>query len=169
MLFCLTASAQSLPQLNQSQTGTLKAGMLVLGGWAILNILFSSFKLTRTSRSRRYFHQMNVYWNIVNLLIASYALYAILSRPSAGLPLPDSLQLHTLYKSLLYLNVGLDVAYLLLGLYLKERARWATGNEQLQGWSQSVLLQGAFLFVLDLVLVVLLEGYTEPFFRLVQQ
>ncbi|CAM3551800.1 hypothetical protein POKO110462_08870 [Pontibacter korlensis] len=164
---CLTASAQDLSQLNQGQADTLEAGMLVLGGWAIINILFSSFKLTKATRSRKYFYQMNVYWNIVNLLIASFALYTILSKDSATLSLSDSLYLHGWYKKLLYLSVGLDAGFIMLGAYLKEHSRWSAKAEQMQGWGQSVLLQGLFLLLLDLVLVILLETYTNDFFQLV--
>jgi len=170
LFLSLTASAQaqSLAQLNQGQTAILKTGMLVLGGWAIVNILYSSFKLTKATRSRKYFYQMNVYWNIVNLLIASYALYVILSRDSATLTLGDSLLLHDSFKKVLYLGLGLDVGFILLGAFLKERARVSFKTEQMQGWGQSILFQGVFLLLLDLVLVVLLENYAEPLFRMVQ-
>lgn len=141
--------------------------MLVLGGWAIVNILFSSFKLTKATRSRKYFYQMNVYWNIVNLLIASFALYVILSKDYAALPLAESLKLHMSFKKTLYLSLGLDFGFLLLGAYLKERSSSALKTEQLFGWGQSIILQGAFLLLLDLVLVVLLENYADQLFRLV--
>ncbi|OKL41044.1 DUF6992 family protein [Pontibacter flavimaris] len=162
------AQAQSLSQLNQGQAGTLETGMLVLGGWAILNILFSSFKLTKATRSRKYFYQMNVYWNIINLLIASFALYVILSKDNATLSLAGSLQLHDSFKKVLYLSLGLDFGFILLGAYLKERSRVSIKTEQVQGWGQSIMLQGAFLLLLDVVLVVLLEQYAEPLFRMVQ-
>lgn len=170
LLLSLTASAQSqsLSQLNQEQAGMLETGMLILGGWAILNILFSSFRLTKATRSRKYFYQMNVYWNIVNLVIASVALYAIVSKDNTALTLAESLQLHDTFKKIIYLNVGLDFGYIVLGAYLKERSRSAIKTEQLQGWGQSVILQGTFLLLLDLVLVVLLENYTDPLFRMVQ-
>ncbi|WP_266203339.1 DUF6992 family protein [Pontibacter kalidii] len=170
LFLSLTANAQgqSLSQLNQGQARTLETGMLVLGGWAILNILFSSFKLTKATRHRKYLYQMNVYWNIINLLIASFALYVILSRDSATLSLAESLQLHDSFKKVLYLSIGLDFGFILLGAYLKERSRTAIKAEQLQGWGQSIVLQGAFLLLLDVVLVVLLENYAEPLFRMVQ-
>ncbi|ARS36846.1 DUF6992 family protein [Pontibacter actiniarum] len=169
LLLCLTASAQSqtLVRLNEAQAGTLKTGMLVLGGWAIVNILVSSFKLTRATRNRKYFYQMNLYWNVVNLVVASVALYSILTKDSSAQSLADSLYLHGWYKKVLYLNVGLDVGYMLLGVYLKERSRYSPKTERLLGWGQAIVLQGVFLFLLDLVLAVLLENYAEPLFRLI--
>ena len=165
----LTATAQSptLQAFNQQQAASLKTGMLILGGWAILNILVGSFKLTKATRSRKFYFQMNLYWNIVNLMIAAAALYSIFSRDPAMATLLQSLKLHIWYKKILYLNVGLDVAYVVLGAYLKERSRNSPKTEQLQGWGQSLVLQGLFLFVLDLVLVVVLESYAGQLLRLI--
>lgn len=169
LLIGLTAAAQStaLQAFNQQQTATLKTGMLSLACWALLNILVGSFKLTKATRSRKFYFQMNVYWNIVNLIIAAFALYSIFSADPATASLLQSLKLHIWYKKILYLNVGLDVAYVVAGAYLKERARTSPKPEQLQGWGQSLVLQGLFLFALDLVLVVALEASGEQLFRLI--
>lgn len=145
----------------------LETGMLVLGGWAILNILISSYQLTKATRNRRYFYQMNLYWNIVNLVIAALALYSILTKDATAQTLAESVQLHSWYKKILYLNVGLDVAYVFLGIYLKERSRNTPRYEKLQGWGQSVLLQGTFLFFLDLALVIALEAPANQLFQLI--
>ncbi|RIJ37396.1 DUF6992 family protein [Pontibacter oryzae] len=171
LLLSIPASAQpkTLPQLNDIQSDTLEIGMLVLGGWAIVNILISSFKLTRATRNRKYFYQMNLYWNLVNLIIASVALYSILSKDQSAQNLADSLYLHSWYKKVLYLNVGLDLGYMLLGAYLKERSRNSYKAERLMGWGQAVILQGLFLLLLDVVLVVLLESIAGHLFRLVPQ
>lgn len=168
LLLSLTASAQSLSQLNRGQANVLETGMFILGGWAIANILYSSFKLTKATRSRKYLHQMNVYWNIMNLLVASYALYVILSKDSTSFALSESLQLHDSFKKVLYLGLGLSAGFILLGAFLKERARISFKTEQMQGWGQSIMFQGEFLLLLNLVLVILLENYAEPLFRMVQ-
>ncbi|GAB3538785.1 hypothetical protein GCM10027443_34450 [Pontibacter brevis] len=164
--FTANAQSDSLQTFNQQQADTLKIGMLVLGGWAILNILVGGLKLTKATRSRKFYFQMNLYWNIVNLIIAGAALYSIISGDPATQSLLQSLKLHVLYKKILYLNVGLDIAYIVLGAYLKERSRSSPKTEQLQGWGQAVVLQGLFLFLLDLVLVVLLEFSADRLFSL---
>ncbi|WP_162055513.1 DUF6992 family protein [Pontibacter pamirensis] len=171
LLIGFTANAQSdtLQAFNQQQADTLKTGMLILGGWAILNILVGGFKLTKATRSRKFFFQMNLYWNIVNLIIAGAALYHIISGDPATQPLLESLKQHIWYKKVLYLNVGLDVAYLAMGAYLQERSRNSPKTEQMQGWGQAVVLQGLFLFLLDLVLVVLLEFSADRLFSLIPQ
>lgn len=65
--------------------------------------------------------------------------------------------------------MGLDVAYIILGAYLKERSIASAKTEQLLGWGQAVVLQGVFLFLLDLVLVVLLEFSADRLFSLIPQ
>lgn len=171
LLLTFTASAQpeALAQFNWQQAQTLETGMLVLGGWAIVNILFSSYKLTKATRNAKYFYQMNLYWNIVNIVIAVLALYGILSGGAATMGLPESLQQHSFYKKVLYLNVGLDVGYMLLGAYLKERSRNSYKTEKMLGWGQAIVLQGLFLFLLDVVLAVLLEVPAQELYQLVPQ
>ena len=141
--------------------------MLVLGGWAIVNIFIGSFRLTKATRSKKYFFQMNLYWNIVNLCIAAAALYSFFSTNAASYNLVQSLNQHEWYKKVLYLNVGLDVAYMLLGGYLKERSRNSPKTEQLLGWGQAVVVQAWFLFLLDLVLLVLLEFRYDQLLQLI--
>ncbi len=161
------AQTNSLATFNLSQNETLKFGMIALGIWALLNILFSSFKLMRATRNKRFFFQMNIYWNIVNMIIASVALYMLLSEDPAALSLQESIKLHEWYIKILYLNIGLDVAYLLLGQWLKEKSKSSPKTEQLLGWGQSIVLQGFFLLVLDVVLAFLLEEKATILYSLI--
>jgi len=49
------------------------------------------------------------------------------------------------------MNTGLDVGYMLGGLYLIERSKNAEKKpERLKGFGKSIILQGAFLFAFDL-------------------
>ena len=47
-------------------------------------------------------------------------------------------------------NAGLDVGYVFGGLYLNERGQRLV-NEQTQGFGKSLVLQGSFLLVFDVV------------------
>lgn len=166
--FAAQAQSSTLTTFNLQQENILRVGMLILGGWAVLNILLGSFKLINSTRARRYFFQMNLYWNIVNLLVAGTALHIIFSDDAVTRALAESVRLHSWYKTILYLNIGLDLGYMMLGVYLKERSKNSIrSSEQLYGWGQAVVLQGFFLFVLDLVLVVLLEYHTDRLIQLI--
>ena len=170
LLFCLSASAQgsSTATFNLQQAETLKFGMLALGAWALLNILISSIKLTKSSRNKRYFFQMNIYWNIVNMVIAGVSLYFLLSTDPAARTLAQSIDFHYWSLKLLYLNIGLDLAYLMLAAYLKERSLSSPRAEQYLGYGQAITLQALFLLLLDIILVVLLEGPSGNLLRSVQ-
>ncbi len=170
LLLCLTANAQNgtTAAFNLQQAETLKFGMLTLGAWALINILLSSIKLTKSSRNKRYFFQMNIYWNIVNMLIAAGSLYYILSVDPAARTLTETVSFHYWTLKVLYLNIGLDVAYLLLAAYLKELSLSSPKAEQYLGWGQSITMQGLFLLILDITLAVLLENRAEQLLRLVQ-
>ncbi|MFN9666429.1 MAG: DUF6992 family protein, partial [Bacteroidota bacterium] len=53
-------------------------------------------------------------------------------------------------EKLLLLNTGLDVAYISTGLYLRERGL-RLNSDRNKGFGNSLILQGSFLLVLDLV------------------
>ncbi|MFD2513071.1 DUF6992 family protein [Pontibacter locisalis] len=165
--FAAQAQSSTLANFNLHQENVLRVGMLILGGWAILNILLSSFKLTNTTRARRYFFQMNLYWNVVNLLIAGAALHTIFSDDAVTRTLAESVRLHSWNKTILYLNIGLDFGYIMSGVYLKERSKNSAKSEQLFGWGQAIVLQGFFLLLLDVVLVILLEYNADQLFGLI--
>lgn len=154
---------------NLWQNGVIQFGMLVLGGWAIVNIIIGSFKLTKATRSKKYFYQMSLYWNIINLCIAGASLYFLLSQDTTTLPLPESIRLHSLYKKILYLSIGLDLGSIVLGAYLKERSRNSSKTEQQLGWGQAVTLQGFFLLLLDLIMVIFLEINADQLFDLIPE
>ncbi|MEJ8757788.1 hypothetical protein WG947_12310 [Pontibacter sp. H259] len=169
LLVSVTVNAQTntLAAFNLHQSEVLKAGMFVLGGWALLNIVIGSFRMMKATRNKRFFFQMNIYWNIVNLVIASVALYALLTTDAAALNLSQSIVQHGWYKKVLYLNIGLDVAYILLGMWLQERARYSPKTEQLKGWGQAIVLQGFFLLILDIVLAAMLENRAAILYSLI--
>jgi len=131
-------------------------GMLVLGSWAAGNFAVSGYQMTRTKGTTYYFHQMNVFWNTVNMAIAVGGyLGANQLGDLSALELYDE---YNNFSKILLFNTGLDVAYVMTGLYLRERS----GNVQkhsrrLKGYGNSLLLQGGFLFAFDLVLVLINE------------
>jgi hypothetical protein len=167
--FTVQAQSNALAAFNLQQEDALKTGMLVLGGWAVVNILIGSFRLTNTTRASHYFYQMCIYWNVVNLLIAGISLHLIISEDATSLALAESVNLHSWYKKILYLNVGLDVGYMILGVYLKERSKGSFKIERYLGWGRAIVLQGLFLFLLDLVLVALLEYNSDKLFKLIPE
>ena len=59
----------------------------------------------------------------------------------------------------LLLNAGLDVAYIMTGLYMKERAKNVEKRKaMLKGYGNSIMLQGGFLFLFDVALYFINQG-----------
>lgn len=145
MFIPLLASAQKLDSLNQSRNKTNKTGMLVLGSWAVANIAVGSLAYGKANGSTKYLHQMNIFWNIVNLGIASAGYFG---KEDTGGGLASSLFAQQKIEKILLVNAALDVAYMAGGLYLRERGL-RKSSDRLTGYGKSILIQGAFLLVFD--------------------
>ena len=129
---------------------TTKNHLYVLGTWAGLNIIQNSISATNAKGIDRYFCKMNAYWNVVNLAIAGLGLYTARNQLNKHYTLLTNYTDQQKIEKLLLLNTGLDAAYIMTGLYLKERGT-RLNNEQSEGFGNSFLLQGGFLLVFDIV------------------
>ena len=146
------AYTQDLDAFNTERLDLTKKGMVVLGSWAVANIALSPVFVNNSSGSEKYFHQMNGYWNVVNLLVAGLGYYSATKTNPDGLTAGESLKEQQKLEKTLLFNAGLDIAYVVGGLYLRERSENTNDNpDRLEGFGQSLILQGAFLFVFDIV------------------
>ncbi len=153
-LAVLSAEAQDFTNsFAEKQYKITKTGMFTLGGWSLGNIVVNAALLSGPKNSTRYFHEMNIYWNLVNLAIAGGGYWANQkSRGKARSVYGILERQHKIEKSLLF-NAGLDVAYMAAGQLLRERAKHVSGNSQrLEGFGNGLILQGAFLFTFDVLL-----------------
>lgn len=127
-------------------------GMTILGLWAISNILIGGIGRRRLSGEKAYFHEMSMIWNVVNLIIAGAGYYF---TTKADIPADGAALLadQVFFQKTLLFNAGLDLAYIIGGFYLIERSRNTVNKpERLKGYGKSVILQGIFLFIFDVVL-----------------
>lgn len=139
-------------------------GMTVLFVWAVLNIvvgLAAYFKFAH-QKKLRYFFQMNMFWNIINLILAAGTLYYLSRIVSSELDLQTIIYNAFTFEKLLLLNIGLDIAYFAIGSYLIEHGK-RLKKVRLEGYGQSLWLQGGFLFLFDLVLYLLNSVYTQKY------
>lgn len=122
----------------------------VLGAWAAANVVQGSISAGNAKGSDRYFHQMNAYWNTVNLALAGMGLWAAKKQLGGEHTLARNLREQYRMEKLLLLNTGLDAAFIMTGLYLHERGT-NLSSEKPMGYGSSLVLQGSFLLVFDLV------------------
>ncbi|MDR9410827.1 MAG: hypothetical protein RI573_18425, partial [Balneolaceae bacterium] len=107
-LLIAQTSEPDLEAINQNRIGLNSNGMLVLGGWAVSNMIVGGIGMAKTSGSTKYFHQMNTAWNTVNLAIAGFGYYGLRNQ-SAQMSLSETItEFHNFEKILLF-NAGLDV------------------------------------------------------------
>ncbi|MCH7397224.1 hypothetical protein MM236_04450 [Belliella sp. DSM 107340] len=153
MVFVSFADAQDIPtqltEFNQVRIDYNKSGMMILGSWAVGNIVLGGVMAGRTSGETKAFHQMNMYWNTVNLAIAGFGYYAAM-KESPSSEFWETLSAQYSIEKILLLNAALDIGYIAGGFYLIERGK-RLGKEQLTGFGKSVILQGAFLMSFDAI------------------
>lgn len=148
----VTASAQSGFQdsLATERVALIKNNLWVLGAWAGANIVQGSISAGNTAGSGQYLHRMNVYWNTVNLAIAGIGLLAIKKQLAGPHSFERNVKEQQKLEKLLILNTGLDAAYIMTGMYLKEKGL-RQNSDQSVGFGNSLLLQGSFLLVFDMI------------------
>ena len=129
------------------------AGMYVLGGWALANMAAGAYGWAAFEGEKKYFSQMNLFWNVVNLSIAGFALYSNYSADLLSLGDGEIMTKHLKTERLFLINSGLDVAYMGAGILMRHLG---TGSERrgdlLKGYGNAVILQGGFLLVFDIVM-----------------
>ncbi len=145
------AQVENLELFNKARLDRQRTSMLVLGSWAIGNMAVGGALIGRKDGVEKEFHIMNVGWNVVNLALAGAGYYTAVTTDTGEFDLYQTIQEQQKIEKILLFNAGLDVGYMLGGLYLMERSKNDTKNaDRLKGFGKSILLQGAFLFAFDL-------------------
>lgn len=158
LLFILPINENEGQELNRIQSfeaGRVeinRTGMIVLGSWAVGNILIGTYGNFKSTGQTKYFHQFNGMWNVVNLGIAAFGYFNAAGSDPGSMSASQILNEYNSLQNFLLLNAGLDVAYMVTGLYLKERSKNSPNAERLRGYGNSLLLQGGFLLVFDVAL-----------------
>ena len=92
---------------------------------------------------------MNVYWNVVNGVLAGLGVFGA-KKMQGNLSAFQSLEEQSSTEKTFLINTGLDVAYVMTGVYLLEKSKNSIDSQDmLKGYGQSVILQGGFLMLFD--------------------
>jgi len=153
VILILTSSAvfsqDSLRNFNYSRDHITSAGMEVLGSWAIANIGVGAAGWANSAGgSNKYFYQMDVLWNTVNLGAAIFGLTGARKNKNQQLSPAESLRAQQKIEQTFLINGGLDLVYIGAGFYLHHRGN-SINSDQLRGYGSSILLQGTFLLLFD--------------------
>lgn len=126
--------------------------MLTLGSYAVANFAVSGVGYyTSDNEATQRFHEMNVMWNTVNLGLAVPG-YLRAKRDQEILSSSSMKVKQQKTERLFLINAMLDVGYVGAGYYLRSQAPNHPGKEAIfRGYGNSLMLQGSYLFVFDLV------------------
>ena len=124
--------------------------MTALGAWGLVNVVQGSISATNTVGPEHYFHQMSAYFNAVNVGIAAVGFLGIKKQLLKTNTLASEIQAQQKIQKILLINSALDLGYFGIGLLMRNSGI-KNQNDKIQGYGGSIMLQGAFLLVYDLL------------------
>lgn len=162
--------ADSARVLTQLKLKTNRHGMHVLGAWGVVNIGEGLIGYATAKEPQwKYFNEMNAIWGVVNAGIVGAGLAGIRKQMDEQLDCGEALHQYEGIKRLYLINMGLDVVYAGVGVYLTQQAQITHGNaDELRGFGRSLMMQGAFLFVFDNVMYASHQRRNSAWYHLLQ-
>lgn len=154
LIFPTELAAQSINSIEDFNVVRLdynQKAMLILGFWAVSNIIWGGISMRKAQGESKGFHEMNFYWNLVNLLIAGIG-YWQAQQENLDLNIWQTIENQQSITKILWLNFGLDLGYIAGGFFLIERGL-RKAKIRLVGFGKSIVMQGLFLLVFDGILV----------------
>jgi hypothetical protein len=153
VFIAIGTSYQSQPMMNFNKERQHIDQQLIigLGTWAVSNFTLSGYGwATAATSQEKYFHQMNVMWNTVNLALAVPG-YIRSKNANLGLNEVQTLAEQRKTQKIFLVNSALDLGYMASGFVLKKQnSTDASKQAQFEGYGKSLLLQGGFLLFFDL-------------------
>lgn len=158
----------AIERFRQSHRRTQLVGMGVLTGWAVANIGVGIGGAVLIDDDRRFVHEMNAMWNTVNLTLGIIGLVSNGRRAPGVTTQAEARRVHRRARITYAVNGALDLVYISGGVLAAELGR-QHDQGRVRGYGKSVVLQGAFLFVFDLGMLIAHERVAArvPALRLV--
>jgi hypothetical protein len=156
LVVAVTLSAPfDLNAWNAERLQAQRVGFVTLGAWAVGNLAVGTIAAVRSNDEREaWLHLGNALWNTVNLGLAVAGLATQWQADPRSFDAKQSLRESSSSATIFGVNAGVDVGYLATGAFLWQRGL-GNGDARMVGIGQALVLQGAFLFVFDVVMGVL--------------
>jgi len=157
----LRLDGSALWQQYEQRQQQMERNKYILLGWGVANMISGAAMLGTENRD---FGVMNASWGAINTGIALFALRSASQKYPNEYSHWDILRDEQQFNRIVALNTGLDVGYMIAGYAMMREGR----DTMIRQYGTSVLVQGAFLFVYDLFLMVESTRYlnrisVEPF------
>jgi hypothetical protein len=106
----VTVSAQTgTSGIYSESLAITRSGLYVLGGWSVANIAAGAYGWAAKDGQTKYFGQMNLFWNVVNLSIAGIGLYGNYNADIARLLPAEMISEMMKTEKIFLINAGADV------------------------------------------------------------
>jgi hypothetical protein len=148
LFFFNTLFAQDIIDINKDRQKLSREGMTFLTSWAATNIAggTTAYYLAKDPEWK-YFHEMNVFWNTVNLGLGISGLMSE-RKSKTSLNLEQSIKAQKKIERIFLVNSGIDLLYIGGGLAMRQMQN-AKNPERMRGYGNALILQGSFLLLFD--------------------
>lgn len=146
--------AQTLDEINKKRFYHTKNGSIALTSWAGTNLLTGTIGyFTAPAGEWKHFHEMNVYFNLVNLGLGIPGLFAQKDK-QMGLSFEQTIKRQYQVETIFLFNGALDFTYITAGFVMREVAKnqtIQTDKDRWTGFGNSMIFQGGFLLIFDFI------------------
>jgi hypothetical protein len=129
----------------------IRKHIVVLAWWSMLNMIAGLIALCFLSGAIYYFLMMGFVWGCINLAVTIWVFDHVFYRKFRKGDAFERFENQRHVEKLMFLNIGIDTAYLFVGLLLREHG-FVCQLERAELWigfGWSVVLQGLFLLTQD--------------------
>ncbi len=149
-----SAPIQPLDEINATRFRHTKNGSIALTSWAGANIIAGTVGyFTAPAGEWKHFHEMNVYFNIVNIGLGIPGLFAKRSK-QMGLSFEQTVKAQQQIETVYLVNGVLDLTYITAGFLMRETAKNQSSDadrDRWNGFGTSMIAQGGFLLIFDFI------------------
>ncbi len=131
----------------------LRKHLVVLSWWSLFNILGGIVAVLWLRNEWYYFWMMGIVWGGINLAVALFVFDHTFYRKFRKGNSFERFEAQRHVEKLMFLNIGIDSAYLFAGLLLREHSfiHEVAHADLWLGFGWSIIVQGGFLLIQDIV------------------
>jgi hypothetical protein len=150
IIFSIPLFAQNFEKIIPEEKILERDGMIFLTSWAGVNIAGGSAAYFMAREPEwKYFHEMNVFWNTVNLGLGIAGLCNSINQKKYNQDKESRIKQLKKTETVFLVNAGLDVLYISSGFAMKHFADKSDNPARLNGYGNALIMQGTFLFLFD--------------------
>jgi hypothetical protein len=135
----------------------LRTHLRILVWWSIFNCVGGLIAMFMLTRSAYYFWLMSGVWGMIDFAVAVGFFYHTIYRKFRKGSIYECLEVQSHVEKMLFLNIGLDVAYVFVGFGLREHSFICDlpYTNLWFGFGWAIVMQGLFLLIQDMMFLYL--------------